>query len=224
MVIASRPLIMMLRHILTAEDTPSSLLVTLALKPSALSSGECVRAGAAKQERHLDAVGRDRCHHRTLDVTATCSIDDGRCPLFGAGRGRVEVEEESALLHSGRAGFRDRHGLARSHGGDDEVGSRGEIGVGGSKLDARGARMLAQGTSLIAAKLDVVGQYLHILPAQVLGKNAPDLAIADKAHAPMLRVGRLRAHREKLPLPYCFSIPAFSITARHLPMSDFSRS
>jgi hypothetical protein len=39
MVIASSPLIMMLRHIFTAEATPSSLLATLAAKPSWTSNG-----------------------------------------------------------------------------------------------------------------------------------------------------------------------------------------
>src|SRR5215472_18843347 len=36
---ASMPLIMMLRHILTAEDTPNLSLATFALKPSSLISG-----------------------------------------------------------------------------------------------------------------------------------------------------------------------------------------
>ena len=42
--IASRPLIITLRHILVAEATPSFSLATLAAKPSAFSSGASSRA------------------------------------------------------------------------------------------------------------------------------------------------------------------------------------
>jgi len=43
---ASMPLIMMLRHIFTAEDTPSWSLATLALKPRSSKSGASSRAPA----------------------------------------------------------------------------------------------------------------------------------------------------------------------------------
>jgi hypothetical protein len=44
--IASMPLIITLRHIFTAEATPSSGLATLASKPSSTSSGASVAAPA----------------------------------------------------------------------------------------------------------------------------------------------------------------------------------
>jgi hypothetical protein len=67
--------------------------------------------------------------------------------------------------------------------------------VRGGKLHAMAARMLAQGAGLIAAKLDVIGQNLHILLAQVFGEDAPDFAIADKADGPLLWIGRSSGHQ-----------------------------
>jgi len=52
------------------------------------------------------------------------------------------------------------------------------------------ASMIAQGLAcLIAAKFDVVGGNLHILLAQILGKDAADFAVADKAYVPLSGVG-----------------------------------
>ncbi len=100
------PLIIMLRHILTAEETPSSSLATFAAKPSVTSSGASSRApAAAEQQRHLDPVRRHRGHHRAFDITAADAIDVRRGALFCSRRRRVEIEEPGALPDCRRAGL-----------------------------------------------------------------------------------------------------------------------
>ncbi len=122
---------MMLRHILTAEDTPSSSLATFAAKPSATSSGaSSARALAAEQQRHLDPVRRQRRHHRALDIAATRAVDVGRRALLGAGRRRVEIEKPGPCPIAGAAGLGHGDRLARGHRRDDEIGPRREIGMG----------------------------------------------------------------------------------------------
>src|ERR1700733_6729067 len=157
-------------------------------------------------------------------------IDQCGSTLFRAGRGRVEVEIPCALLDGGRAGLGHRHGLARGHRRDDEIRLRGEVGMRGGQCHAVLPGVVAQGTAaLVAAKLDVISGDLDLLLAQVLRKNASDLAIADQADIPLLGVGGGDGHGRLsvgafLDEFYCFGIFALSITARHLSMSDLSRS
>src|ERR1700731_3154608 len=62
--------------------------------------------------------------------------------------------------------------------------------------------MIAQGAaSLIAAQFDVIDGDVDVLLAQVLGENAADLAIADKANIPVSRVGRRHGHLKHAPDP-----------------------
>src|SRR5487761_2168835 len=135
--------------------------------------------------------------------------------------------------HSARR--RHRHGLTCGHRGNDEVGLRGEIGVRRGQGDAMLACVIAQRLAgLIAAKLSVVSADLHVLLAQVLGEDAADFAVADKTYVPLPGVGCKGGHSGALSKSdiglcevlgrYCFGILAFSITCRHLSMSDLSRA
>jgi hypothetical protein len=118
------------------------------------------------------------------------------------------------LFHRRRAGFRDRDGLARGDGGNDEVGLRGEIGMRRRQRDAvRGSMIAQRSTGLIAAEFDVVGGDLDVLPAQIFGQNAAHFAIADEAYVPISGVGRHHGHSKGLqiyrspgegPRGYCF--------------------
>src|SRR6202022_1019787 len=99
------------------------------------------------------------------------------------------VEGPGALLPRRRAGLRDRDGLARRHGGNDEVGLACEIGMGSRERDAMREGMIAQGAAgLIAAEFGVVGGDLHVLLAQIFSEDAAHFAIADEAYIPLLRV------------------------------------
>ena len=63
-----------LRHIFVALATPSWPLATLAAKPEVVQHRQDRRrVGPAQQQRHLDAVGRHRGHHRPLDVAAAAA-------------------------------------------------------------------------------------------------------------------------------------------------------
>ena len=57
MTIASRPLIITLRHILVAEATPSSSLATLASKPSSTSTAQLAGAGPPSSSGTLMRYG-----------------------------------------------------------------------------------------------------------------------------------------------------------------------
>ena len=62
--------------------------------------------------------------------------------------------------------------------------------MGRRQRNAMGCGVIAQGDpGLIAAELEVVGGDLHILLAQVFGKDTADLAITDKAYTPIPGVG-----------------------------------
>ena len=135
----------MLRHIFTADATPSLSLATLAVEAELVQQRRQLRrAGAAEQQRHLDAIGRHRGHHRALDIASAGAVDQRGRALLGAGRGRIEIEKPGALVDRGRAGLCHRHGLARGDRGDDEVGLRGQLGMRRRQRDAEIRRMLAQ--------------------------------------------------------------------------------
>ena len=160
---------------------------------------ERLGAFASQQQRHLDAIGRDRGHDRAFDVAAAIAVDQiGRAAL-GARRRRIEVQEPGAFFHRRRAGLRHRHRLARRDGGNDEIGLRGEFGMGGGQRDTVPRRMIAQSAGLVVAELEVIGSDPHVLPAQVFGENAADFAITDEAYIPALRVGRDFGHAKQSP-------------------------
>jgi len=121
---------------------------------------------------------------------AAFAVDQlSRAPLR-AGRCRIEVEEPATFPHRWGASLRHRHGLARGNGGDDEVGLACKFGVRGGERNAVLRGMIAQGAAgLIAAELDVVGDHLDVLLAQVLGQNAADFAVAYEAYIPVSWVG-----------------------------------
>jgi hypothetical protein len=114
------------------------------------------------------------------------SRNQAACLIAGAPAG--------APAPAGRAGGPPRHGLARGDGGDDEVGLRGEIGMGRRQRDAVGRGVIAQRIGLIAAELDVVGTDFDVLLAQVLGQDTAHFAIADEADIPLLRVDGQLSH------------------------------
>ncbi len=96
----------------------------------------------------------------------------------------MEIEEPGALVDRRRAGFRHGHGLARGHGGDDEIGFRGQLGVRCRQRNAMRAGMIAQRAALPAVELDVVGRDLDVLLAQILSQDAADLTVTDQSYLP----------------------------------------
>jgi hypothetical protein len=56
--------------------------------------------------------------------------------------------------------------------------------------DAEFRRMFAQGRGLLARELDIVGGYLDVLLAQILGEDSANLAISNEADLPSFWVNR----------------------------------
>ena len=63
----------------------------------------------------------------------------------------------------------------------------------GDQAHTERLRMLAQRGFGGRAELEVVGRDGDALPAQVLGEDAPDLAVADEPDLPVARVHRLQS-------------------------------
>ena len=97
------PLIITLRHILTAEATPSSV----AGDPGVEAEPDQQRlefpgAGAAQQQRHLDAIGRDRGHHRAFDIAAAMAVDQvaaARC--LAPGEAELKSRNQAPFFTAG---------------------------------------------------------------------------------------------------------------------------
>jgi len=159
---------------------------------------ELLGIAAAQQQGHLDAVWRDRRHDRAFDVATAAAVDQISRTTLGPRRCRIEVQEPGSSLQCWRASLRDRYGLARGDGGNDEVGLRGEIEMRSRQRDAMGRRMIAQGAGLIVAELEVIGGDPDVLPAQIFGENAAHFAITDEAYIPVPGVGRHLGHFETI--------------------------
>ncbi|MGY3410688.1 hypothetical protein ACVWZV_006801 [Bradyrhizobium sp. GM5.1] len=184
-------MIMMLRHIFTADETPSLSPATLAAKTHPVQKRlQLPGPGTAEQQRHLDAIRRHRRHNRALDITSGGAINQRGSALLGGGRRRIEIQEPGALIDRGRAGLCHRHGLARGDRGDDEIGLGGQLGVRGCEPHTEFFSMLVQRTTLLARELDVKGCDLDVLLAQILGQNPADLAITDQPDLPSLGIAR----------------------------------
>ena len=102
---------------------------------------------------------------------------------------RVEEPGAGRYKRGTSLGHRDR--LACGHGRDDQVGARCQFRMRDRKFDAVPGGMLAQRRFVRAAKLHVIrvdaGEPAR---AQILGENAPHLAVADEADAPLKGVVR----------------------------------
>ena len=186
MTIASRPLIMTLRHILVAEATPSFADADLGGEAQRVEQRQQRRrVRPAQQQRHANAVGRHRGHHRALDEAPARAVDQrGRLDLR-AGRGRIEIEEPGvpAGSRAPRLRRRPRVWLAVT-----------ALTTRSARPPARRARPRArtscraacspQRAFLRGAELDVVrADPRHAARAQILGEDAADLAVADEADA-----------------------------------------
>ena len=180
-----------LRHIFVALATPSWPLATWAAKPRSCEHRlERLGVGPAQQQRHLDAVGRHRGHHRALDVAAAAARHVfGRRDL-GPGRRRVEVEEEAAGGQRARAASAAATVWLAVTAETTSIAPARTASACESASVTPCTRACARiGTPAVGAQLHVERRHGVAGGAQILGQDAPDLAVADQrdVHQSMYR-------------------------------------
>ncbi len=137
--------------------------------------------GAAQQHGRLQPLGRDRAHHRGLDIAATGRVHRfARRPLH-AGRGGIDVQQEGVGRQGAQRGLRRRHSLGGGHRADHQVGIPHRFGRRGRGLDPA----LRRGEAGLAGRVGEQGieggDALYAQGPEVAREDAADFAKADQA-------------------------------------------